>query len=155
MLVYPRGAVCVRVVRFTLHHDGRLVPAPAGHIAGLASADDLGEVFLSAEQYFDVLVQASASIEAGVYHDAFALVVLAQDVRVNRTETGIIHRFDVHIAQTSVRPAFYVFRPLLYPARIEQAIHCSVAYGFHHFFPALVCFRVVKRYQGFLACLSI
>lgn len=63
----------------------------AGHVAGFAAANHLREVFLAAEQNFDVLVQASAAIEAGVDDDALAVVVFAQNVRVDGTETVIAH----------------------------------------------------------------
>ena len=89
--VHPRCAVCIGIVGFAGHHNGRLVPAAAGHVAGFAAANHLREVFLAAEQNFDVLVQASAAIEAGVDDDALAVVVFAQNVRVDGTETVIAH----------------------------------------------------------------
>ena len=54
-------------------------------------SNHLREVLLAAEQNFDVLVQASAAIEAGVDDDALAVVVFAQNVRVDGTETVIAH----------------------------------------------------------------
>ena len=83
--------MCVGVVGFALEHDGRFVPTAAGHVAGFTATNDLRQVLLTAEQHFDVFMQAAASIEAGVDDDAFAVIVFAENVRINGTETVVAH----------------------------------------------------------------
>ena len=109
----------IGVVGLAHHHDGGFVPAAAGHVARLATAHHLGEVFLSTEKYFYILVQASTAIETGVDDDAFAVVVFSQDVRVDGTETVVSHRLDVHVTQSATRPSVNVCRTLFHPAAVE------------------------------------
>ena len=102
VLVNPWCAVGIGIVGFALQHNGRFVPTTAWHVACFAATDDLGEVFLSAEEDFDVFMEASTTIEAGVDDDALALVVFAEDVGIDGAEAAIVHGFDVDIAETAV-----------------------------------------------------
>ena len=91
MTVYPRCTVGIRVVGLALQHNAGFVPATTRHIAGFASAHYLCEIFLSAEQHLDIFVQASAAVEASIDDDAVALVILAQDVRIDGAEATVVH----------------------------------------------------------------
>ena len=155
MLVYPRRTVCIRVVRFTLQHDGRLVPATARHIACFTSANHLCKVFLSAEQYFYIFVQTTTSVETGIDDDTFAVIVFTQDIGIDGTETFVVHRFDVYISQTAVRPFRYIGSTLFYPALVQQITKRSSADRTYHFVPVFLGLRIVQRYQYFLASLAV
>ena len=155
MAVYPRSAVCVTVVGFTLHHDTRLVPTAAGHIASFTSANYLCKVFLSAEQDLNILVQTSSAIETGIDDDTFTVIVLAQNIRINGTEAVISHGFNVHISQTAVRPFVYIGCPLFYPACIEQIAHYTIADRNNYFFPTFFGLRVIERNQCFLSGFTV
>ena len=67
--------MCVTIISLALEHDGRFIPAAARHIASLPATCHLGEVFLSAEQDLDILVQAPTTIKAGVNDDSLPVVI--------------------------------------------------------------------------------
>ena len=67
--------MCVTIISLALQHDGRFIPAAARHIASLSATCHLGEVFLSAEQDLDILMQTSTTIKAGINDDALPVVI--------------------------------------------------------------------------------
>lgn len=77
VLVYPGRAVGVGVVVLAHKHDGVLVVASGGHVAYNSALDDLLKVFLSCEEYLDILVKPAAAIVTGVDDDTVAQVVFA------------------------------------------------------------------------------
>ena len=155
MFVDPWCAVGVGVVGFALQHDGGLVPAAAWHVAGFASADDLSQVFLATEQHLDVFMQTTSSVEAGIDDDAVAVVVLAQDVRIDGTEAIVVHGLDVYVSQASVGPFLHILGTLFYPPVVEQSVELSVADGLDDLIPALSVVRVVEGEEGLLAGQSV
>ena len=127
----------VAIVGLAYDHHRGLVVAPRRHHAGHTVVDDLFQVFLTAEQDFDVLVQATSTIEARVDDNAIAEVVLAEDLRIHVTVAGITHTADVDIAQTPIGQLLHGFFVMLHPAVVKQFIHCAVADGFHSLIPSL------------------
>ena len=67
--------MCVTLISLALLHDGRFIPAAARHIASLSATCHLGEVFLSAEQDLDILVQAPTTNNGGVNDDSLPVVI--------------------------------------------------------------------------------
>ena len=153
MLVDPRRAVCIAVVGLADNHDGRLVVAARRHHAGHTVVDDLFEVFLATEQDFDVLVQTTAAVEAGVDDDAVAKIVLPEDLRIHVAVTGITHAADMDITQTTFRKFLHRFLVVLYPAMIKQLVHRAMADGFHGLFPGLA--TVFQRHKHRLSSLVV
>ena len=95
-----------------------MIVAAAGHIADLAASDHLREVLMAREQNLDILMQTTASVMTGIDDNAFLQVVLAQDVGIDIAEAGIVHTFDMHIAQTAVRQAFHLSSTALGPTLV-------------------------------------
>ena len=91
MAVDPGGAVGVGVVGLAGEHDRRLVPAARGHFAYGLAFDFLGEVFLAAEEHFDVFVEAAAAVVAGVDDYAVTLILFAEDVVIDGEVDFIVH----------------------------------------------------------------
>ena len=122
----------VAVAGLALHHDAGFVPAAAGHVARLATAYYLCEVFLAAEEHLDVLVQAATAIEAYVDNDAVLFVIFTHDLAIHLAVALVVHRLDVDVAQSSSRDAIYQVGVVLYPALVEQVVHCPVSDGQNH-----------------------
>ena len=151
VLIDPGGAMGVRVVGFALYHDAGLVPAAAGHVARLTAANHLREVFLAAEEDFNIFVQTTATVEAGVDNDAFTVVVFTQNVAIDGAEAGVGHRLDVDVAQSASRPARYIGGTLFHPAGVEQVAHLTIADGQYDLVPAFAILRVIERDKGLAA----
>ena len=137
VLVDPRRAVCIAVVGLADNHDGRLVVAARRHHAGHTVVDDLFEVFLATEQDFDVLVQTTAAVEAGVDDDAVAEVVLAKDLGIHITIASVTHALDVDIAQATIGQFLHGLLVVFHPTVVKQFVHRAVADGLHGLFPSL------------------
>ena len=101
VLVNPWCAVCVAVVGFALEHDGWAVPTAAWHVASFAATHHLSEVFLTAEENLDILVQTATAIEAGVDHDTVLLIVFAKHLLVDFTIAVVVHLLEVNITQAA------------------------------------------------------
>ena len=89
-------------------------------------------------------MQAATSVEAGVDDNSLAIVVFAQYVRIDGTETIVAHRLYVHVTQSATRPSVNVCRTLFHPAGIEQGAEHAVAYRDYNFFPAFFGLRIVQ-----------
>ena len=89
-------------------------------------------------------MQAATSVEAGVDDNSLAIVVFAQYVRIDGTETIVAHRLYVDISETAVGPFIYIGRTLFHPAGIEQGAEHAVAYRDYNFFPAFFGLRIVQ-----------
>ena len=153
VLVDPWCAVGVAVVAFGLEHDARVIVASAGHVACFASADDLCEVVLSGEEDFDVLVQASATVVAGVDDDALAFVVFSEDVAVDGAERIVVHSLDVHISEAPAREAVDQGFAVLHPSAVEKIVLAANADREHRFVP-FSCLSL-KRHESLSASLSV
>ena len=103
MLVNPRRSVGVRVIRLTGHHNRRLIPPTAWHIASLPAPNDLCEIFLTTEQDLNILMQTATTIETSVDHNSFPVIIFTQNIGIHGTETWIVHAGNMHVAQTSSR----------------------------------------------------
>ena len=95
-----------------------MVVATAGHITGLPATNHLRKILMAREQNLYVFMQTTTSVVTRIDDNAFLQVVFAQDIRIHVTETGIIHTFYMHIAQTSVRQTFHLGSPTFYPTLV-------------------------------------
>ena len=100
-------------------------------------------------------MQASAAIEACIYHNPFTVVVFSQNVRVDGTETVITHRLDVHISQAAARPFVNICRTLFHPTLVEQLVQFAVFDGDYDLFPTFFGLGIIQRDKCFLLGLVI
>ena len=100
-------------------------------------------------------MQTASSVETRINHDTFPVIVFTQDIRIDGTETAVVHRFDMYVSQATIRPFVHICRTLFHPTFIQQAAQGSAADGFHHFVPTGFRLRIVERNQDLLASLSI
>ena len=94
-----RCSVGVGVAGLAHEHDGGLVVAAGGHLARHDAANHLFQVFLAAEEDFDVLVEASPAVVAGIDDDALLEVVFTEDVGVDVAVALVVHAGDVDVAE--------------------------------------------------------
>ena len=70
-------------------------------------------------------MESTATVPTDVDYDAVAVVVLAEEVGVDLSEAVVVHRADVHVAETSVAPAVDVGGAGGNPALIEETGLCT------------------------------
>ena len=141
----------IRVVGLADHHHTRFVPAARRHVGGFHPVHILSQILLTAEHHFDIFVQTSAAIETGVYHNTLLVDILAERLSVKLAEAAVVHRLDMHISQTSVRPALHISLALTHPAVIHQSVLRALRYRQYD----LLEVRAVgsmKTHQSLLAC---
>ena len=122
----------IRVARLGHKHYRRFVPTARRHVAGSLAAYFLCKIFLAAEQHLYVLVEASATVPAYVYHHTLAVVVLTEEIGVYLAERVIVHRRYMDVAQSSARQPLDIGGTLLHPAVIQQVALTSRRYGTYH-----------------------
>ncbi len=142
--VHPGGAVGVGVVRLADEHDGGLVVAAGGHLARHDAANHLFQVFLAAEEDFDVLVEASPAVVAGIDDDALLEVVFTEDVGVDVAVALVVHAGDVDVAEAPAGETFHFGGAALDPAFVEEGGLRGGGEGLHDLFPTLTGTGVVE-----------
>ena len=100
-------------------------------------------------------MQTTSSVETGINHNTFAVVVFTQNIRIYRTEAAVVHWFDMYIAQTAIWPFIHICRTLFYPTFIQQTAQRSTTDRLHHLIPAFFWLCIVEWNQYLLACLSV
>ena len=100
-------------------------------------------------------MKTTSAIPAGVNHDALLVDIFAEKVGVDGAVACIVHRFNVHVAKTTVRPPVNISGTTLYPAAIEQIVHLPGAYRQHYLFPTLARSGVGKSDKGLFAAYVI
>ena len=79
------------------------------------------------EEDFNVFVQTTATVEAGVITMPSQWLYLPR-CRYRRAEAGVGHRLDVDVAQSLLTSALHR-RHVVSPAGLEQVVHLTIADG--------------------------